>query len=812
MDALWHDVRFGARELLRHPGFAIIAILTLALGIGANTAVFTMVDALLFKPMAAVAPDRLAWIAQRAGNSSHYRSMSYLDYRSYRDQAKELSGVLAYGRVSLALGGANAARVDGQLVSGNYFDLLGIRPVIGRAFLASEDSVPGAAPVAIVGYSLWREKLAADSGVVGRTIVINGHPFTVVGVAPAGFSGVGIGDAASLFIPLAMQAQAMPGERDLLTNRDAGWLGVIGRLKDGVSIERASADVQRIATTLHVDRTEPNQAAALPIRGGLEPSNRQEALPVMSLLMVVPLLVLLVACANVANMLLARGMARRKELAVRRALGGARARIVRQLLTEALLLALAAGVVGVMFAFWLTSLIVRLGNVPVEVAGILVPDVRVLAFTGVVAAITVIVFGLAPALSATSHALTPALKNDGRSVSVGRVRHRLRDAFVVAQLALSLLLLVTAGLFVRSLGKALRVDPGFESKDRVVVAFDLQLQGYTPTAMTRFYRDLMARTSAVPGVQSAALTTVLPLSGRLMGNEVLPAGAAADARSEGTTFAAISPRYFETLGIPVLRGRDFTEDDVAGSPLVAIINVTLARRLFGTDDAVGKQLRFSNRGEPYREIVGVVRDGKYGSLTEDPAGALYLPPLQYPDAGSQVSFIVHAPGSGAALVATMTRVMRDLDPDLPLSSALTLDASLRSAADKQQAAAAMLGVFGALALLLASLGVYGVMAHGVAVRTREIGIRVALGAGRANVLSLFIRDGGRLAAVGVVLGLLLSLAVSRLLSNMLFGLSATDLTTFGAGALVLATVALLASYLPARRAARVDPVIAMRAE
>jgi macrolide transport system ATP-binding/permease protein len=815
VDTLWHDVRSGVRQLVKHPGFACIAVLTLALGIGANTAVFTMVDATLFKPINAVAPARLVWVTQREGRTRGFRSVSYPDYVAYRDRTRGVHGMMAYGNLSLALGGANAARVNGLLVSANYFEVLGLHPSAGRSFLPEEDRTPGTHPVAILSASLWRRRFGGDPDVIGRDVVINGHPFTVVGVGPAGFTGVGMGEPADLFVPLAMQAQAMPGIPRLLAEGNANWLRVIARLEDGVTLQRVNAEVARIGSTLHPERTDPadrSDAGVQAINGGLDPSNRSEALPVLSLLMVVPLLVLLVACANVANLLLARGMARRKELAVRRALGGARRRIVRQLLTESLLIAAVAGAFGALFAFWLIGVIVHLGSIPAEVSSALTPDLRVLAFTAMVAALTTVVFGLVPALSATSSELTPALKNENLTLSIGRSRHRLRDIFVIAQLSLSLLLLVTAGLFVRSLGKALRVDPGFDARNRAVLSFDLELQGYTPDARARFYHQLTERVTAMPGVESATITSALPVSGRSFGGEVQGEGASPDERGTETFLGLISPAYFTTMGIPVLHGRDFAANDAAGVPPVVIVNQTLAHQLWGDADPVGKRLRLTEKDEPLREVVGVVRDGKYASLTDGPRAFFYLPIPQSSAGGSEMTLVVHMRTLPTGAIQGFARVINQLDPNLPLSRALTLEESVRLAVDKQQAGAAVLGVFGALALLLAALGLYGVVAHGVALRTREIGIRVSLGAQRAQVMSLFVRDGARVSVIGIAIGSLMSLAVSKLLSGLLFGLTATDLPTFAGAAALLAACALVASYVPARRAAGVDPMFAMRAE
>jgi predicted permease len=486
------------------------------------------------------------------------------------------------------------------------------------------------------------------------------------------------------------------------------------------------------------------------------------------------------------------------------ALGATRWRLLRQLLTESVLLALSAGAVGMLLSFWLNDLLIAVSRAPTEIELALKPDVRVLAFTIAIAAVTGVLFGLAPALGATRPDLVPALKERlGRS--------RLARAFVVAQVALSLILLVTAGLFLRSLDKALNVDPGFDPINRIALSFDLGIQGYTDRQRGTFYARLLERVRALPGVESASLASPLPLSGRMVGTAVSLEGVDPDAGAVPVSFAAMAPGYFKTLGIPLVRGRDFAAGDGPGAPPVVVVNQTLARRLWPDQDPLGRRLKMYGHDEPYREVIGVARDGKYDELTESPRNFLYLPERQRADL-SDIALVVKTAGDPRPLAGALSAAVHELDPTLPIFRLETLEQSLVNRLDKERGASSLLGVFGTLALLLAALGLYGVMAYAVAQRTREIGIRVALGAGQADVLRQFVGEGLRLAVVGVVIGLALSVGLTRIIARFLYGVAATDVATFAAGAVLLCVVGVAASWFPARRATRVDPMVALRAE
>lgn len=802
------DARYAVRQLARRPGWTLTVLMTLALGIGANTSIFTLGNAMLFRPAPGQHPERLVWVTTVEGQSGRVRAMSYPGYADLRDRTTTLPGLLAYGVTQFSVGGLRAERVPGHIVSGNYFDVLGIPAAAGRTFAREEDTIPGAHPVVVLSDRLWRSRFGADVNVIGTTAVINGRQFTVVGVAPAGFVGVELGEDAWLWVPMAMQSQAMPSMPGLLTEPGAGWLRVVGRLRDGATAAQADGEMRGLSKQVQAAGTRPEDerlARVTPIQGGLDPSNRSEMVPVFALISIVPALVLLVACFNVANVLMARNVGRRREFALRRAMGATRARLVRQLLVESLLLALLAAASGFVVSFGLTALIVHFGDVPAEFASVLRPDAQVLAATTGLAVLTSLIFGLAPALTATKFELLPSLKDEGLTSTSGAGRRRLRSAFVVAQVAVSLTLLITAGLFLQSLSKAINVNPGFEPRGAATLSVDPVLQGYSPERRDAFVAQLIAAASALPGVTAATVTSSLPLSGRMTGTDAVAEDTTTRASA---TYSSIAPRYFDAMRIDLIRGRDFSPADVAGAPPVVIINETLARRLWADGDAIGKRLRADDRSQPWREVVGIVRDGTYADLTERPRGAFYMPVAQHPE--SPLTLVARSSSDPRELINALTDAAQRIDPDMPLFRVQTLQDNIGQAVDKQRAAASLLGVFGTITLLLAAIGIYGVAAHAVSLRTREIGIRMSLGARAADVLRMFVREAFTLAIIGVVVGLAISAAASQLLTAFLFGLRPTDAMTFAGAATIVCLVAVAASYLPARRAARVNPLRALR--
>ena len=809
LDRLSQDLRYASRQLRRHRSSTAAAVLTLALGIGANTSMFTLLDATLFRPAPASDPDRLVWVMTRSPEG-RLQPLAYPDYAVYRDSARAFAGVVGYSTAPFAIGGESAELVRGQLATGNYFDVLGVRAALGRTFRSDEDVRSHPSPVVVLSDALWRRRYAGNPAIVGTTMTLNGQDVSIVGIAPPGFSGVELTEEPpSFWIPLQTLPVLRPQHSAMFTDPAERWLQVVARLAPGVSLDQARTDVALISRRLEAARGADNTAAGallFPLVGGLDPANRREAAEVFSLLAVVPGLVLLVACANVANLLLARAIDRRKELALRRAIGATRPRLVRQLLTESLVLALVGGAVGVAVSYALTGAIVHAGHVPAALSSTLRVDVRVLVATSVLAMLTSVLFGLAPALFGSKPELAPTLKDEGSGMA-GRRGPRLRNAFVVGQVTVSLVLLVVAGLFLQSMAKALRVEPGLDAGRVATLSFDLGLLGYGADARTGFTRQLLDAANAVPGIESAALADVLPLSGYMFGTTIAPADATSD---EGVRvhFSNVTSDYFRTLGIPLARGRDFTAQESVSSAPVAIVNETLARRLWPHDDPIGRRVRVGGEDGPIREVLAVARDGKYDNLGESPRAFVYLP--QGPSPVTSLSLIVRSRSNPAAAIAPLRQIVQALDPNLPVSRAWTLDQAIRETLDKQRAASALVGVFGLLTLALASLGIYGVMAHAVTLRTREIGIRMSLGAPAPVVRAMFVREGVRLAVIGVALGLAISVLLALALASAFYGLAPADMLAFIGGTTVLGAVAALASYLPARRAARVDPLVALR--
>jgi predicted permease len=807
-------MRYGFRRLRKSPGFTAVAVLSLALGIGANTAIFSLVDTVLLRPLAVSRPDRLVELYGTLHNGADYTIQSYLNFKDYRERNRTLSGVMAYRFAPMSLSHeGRSERAWGYIVSGDYFDVLGVRPALGRFFLPEEDRAPGARPVVVLGYDCWRKRFASDPAVVGRDIQINGLKFTVVGVAPRGFVGTEVAYGPELFVPTMMAEQIEPGSEWLNSRRDDN-LFVVGRLKDGVTREQAQSDLQAVTAQLAEEHPEENRGRGIKLEppGLFIPSIRDSVFGFTGVMVAVVGLVLLLACVNLANLLLARATERRKELAVRLALGASRARIVRQLVTEGVMLSLAGGAAGLLLAAWVNDLVSSI-RLPTDVAIVfdLRIDWRVLAFTLGVSVLTGVVFSLLPAFQSSRPELVPALKDEG---SMGGFRRsRLRNALVVAQVALSLVLLIGAGLIVRGLQAAQRMRPGFNPADAVAMSFDVGLQGYDEQRGREFQRRVLERARATAGVRSAALVYNLPLSLNYNSMTIYVEGQAPKSSSDLPLAVPnfVTPDYFKTMEIPLVAGRDFTEQDSKPESRVAVVNQTFARKFFGTEDAIGRRFNFGGPSDPFWTVVGVAADGKYETLGEDPKPALFRPLLR--DYNTTVTLAARTTGGDPnAVIAALRREVQELDPTLPLYEVKTLEEHMRVPLFPARAAAVILGSFGALALLLAAVGIYGVMSYAVAGRTREIGVRMALGASRRNVLGLIVGQGMALALIGLGAGLLAALAAARLLTGLLYGVSPGDPLTFAAVVLLLSLVALLACYVPARRATKVDPMVALRYE
>jgi predicted permease len=813
MSTLSTDVRYALRMLARSPGFAAAAIATLALGIGANTAVFSVVDSLLFKAPPGIAhPESLAWIS-----SVRHGRLQPMSYPDYADTAKEngfFSGVLAVSRAAAHVTrGGEAERVRAQIVSENAFDVAGVKPALGRGFLPEDDRQ--ARPVVVLGNRYWRTGFDSDPGAVGSSVMINGRAWTIVGVAPADFLGLTPDpeEIADVFLPITAHFSAERSRQ--LENRDSAWLLVLARLAPGVSIARASAAAAVIAARSAASRAADMRdltATATAIQGWVPPGQLTQVLPFALFGLISTGLVLLIACANVANLLLARTAGRRREIGIRMAIGASRTRLVRQLLTESVLLSSLGAAAGVVLSFWTVDLLLSRFATPAAISPRL--DWRIAAYSIATALATGVLFGLAPAWKASSRGLVPSLKGEA-SEEGGGSASRLQGGLVVAQVAISLVLLAAAGLFVRSFQKAASVDIGIDRgrAGRILAAsFDLATQGYTPERSQEFFRSLLFRTQGLPGVESAALAETLPLSGRAIGDSIAPKRETPRRDEESVVFVnTVSPGYFETLGVPILAGRDFAPRDRGGAPAVAIVNETLARRFWPGEDPIGKLLQVGGEDPKLVEVVGLARDGKYVQMTESPRPFAYFPMFQRGSPYGETILLVRS-SSPAPSTDSVRAQVRALDPGLPLFRIRSLEKSLEDHLSDRRNGTLIVEIFGVLAICLAVVGLYGVLSHSVTRRRREIGIRMALGAAPGQVRALFLARGGRLAAIGIAIGIVVSAAVTRLLSRMLFGVAPTDAVTFAAVSLLLGAVALAAAWLPARRATRIDPMAALRSE
>jgi predicted permease len=815
MQTLWQDLRYGARMLWKRPGFTVAVSLTLALGIGANTAIFGVVDRLLVRLLPVNEPARLVNLIGRDEKGEEDTSFSYPIYKDYRDQNEVFAGLLAYGETAMNLNeGGQPERVMGVLVSGNYFDALGVTPALGRAFLPEEDRTPGAHPVAVVSYGLWSRRFGADPKLVGRAITLNTQSFTVIGVAPAEFHGVRRGLSPDVYLPIQMIMQAWPARRpDDLNNRNFSWLNLMGRLKPGVTREQAQTAMSALSS--RIMQVHPNTWPLIALKDGSqgETGEISDLRTPLKLLMATVALVLLIACVNVANLSLARAQTRGREMAVRLAMGASRYRLIRQLLTESLLLSLMGGLLGLFLAVWLTDVLAAYsppmgGSMPLLDARL---DWRVLAFAATLSLVTGLLFGLVPAWRSSKPNLTVALKEESGAAGAGRIRGR--GALISAQIALSLVVLVCAGLCMRSLLALQRIDAGFETAKVLVMGLDLSLNGYKEEPGRQFYANLLERVSALPGVEAASLARIVPLTGSGMRITVGIEGyTPTDDKPINIDMNIVGPRYCATMKLPLVAGREFTANDNAAAPPVVIINEAAARTYWPNQNSLGKRLIIGGpREKPQSaEIIGVTGASRYRRLTEAFRPGMLLPAAQnyFPD----LSLHLRSAGDPASLIESARRELRALDPQLPATNIRTLEDQRRNSLYSERVTALLLSAFGALALSLAALGIYGVMAYSVAQRTREFGIRMALGARAGDVLRLMLIQGARLIGAGVALGLAGAFAATRLIRSFLYQVSSADPMAFVSAALLGAAVALLACYIPARRATQVDPMIALRYE
>ena len=814
METFIQDFKYAIRQLVRTPGFTAIAVLTLAVGIGANTALFTMLEAIFIRPLPGVnADERLVWIAPHDKRRGHAVNLSYPDFVAYRN-AEVFEDAAAFDRTEFSLStGGTPVRVRGGIVSGSFFKLIGVRMERGRGFTPEEDRTPGSHPVAVISFRMWQERLGADPGVVGRRLIVNGTPVTVVGVTPERFNGIEHEEPLEIWMPIMMQAMAMPQNGNMLDSPNTWWLKAIGQLKPGVSFEQAKAAVATIGARIaQADSINHGDVATTVahISGGVTPNTGQDVLPVAVLAAAATGLILLICCANVSNMLLARAVGRRREISVRLSLGASRSRVVRQLLTEAAVLALGAGAAGLLIAQWATDLLTRAIPVPMQVS----PDRATIAFTVAAALVTGVVFSLVPSLHATRGDLASALKDS--IVGRDRRRSRLQNGFVVTQLSLSLVLLVTAGMFLSSLYRSTKLDVGFEATSRVLAAsFDLGLQSYTPERSTTFVDALEERVRAIPGVIDVGVTNNVPMGERRIG-----AGVALDpretsgavTRESGDVYDNIvRPGFFKTLGIGIVRGRDFATTDRFEGEKVAIVSEDFARRAWPNSDPIGKHISEEGPEGPFMTVIGVVREALTYGVSERRRPTVYRSQLQFPNA-RELTLLVRSTGDAALLTRPVTQAIHALDANLPVFGVETLAQYRRDRLSEPTLGSAMLAVVGGLALLLACVGVYSVIAFAVGQRTKEIGLRIALGAAHEQVIAMFVRQGARLIGIGLAVGLVMSGVMVSLLSASFAGIAVIDGLAFVGVAALLALVGAGASWIPARRAARVDPMVALRAE
>jgi predicted permease len=823
----WQDVRHGARVLLKSPGFSVVAVLSLALGIGANTTIFTVVNAVLLHPLPVKDISQLVeldtidtktHLGFSGGTGATKLGLSFANFQDYQRQNDVLSGVTGIIPVALTWsGGVEPRQIAGNLVSANYFDVLGLRPSAGRFFLPDEDTKLNGNNVAVISYGFWANKLGADNGAVGKTLTLNAMPYTIIGVAPKGFKGTFIfGSAEQIWIPTSMYPQVLTGlSKEFFNDRRFLNASAYGRLKPGIGLNPAEASLKTIASQLEKDYPKDNggrSIALTPLTEAAVGVNVHDQIALAgTMMMTVVGLVLLIACANLANLLLARAARREREMGLRAALGASRSRLIRQMLAECILLSLIGGAAGLAIAYVGRTVLWSFRPPFIEQNDIdLSLDSHVLIFTLGISLFTGLLFGLAPAFRASVPDLAETLKLGGRGGSIGWGRNKLRSLLVMSEISLSVVALVGAGLFVRSMRDAQKMDPGFESKNLFMLAFDLGALHYDEGRGQQFLRSAVERANAAPGVQAAAIASNFPLGGGFA-RTVFPEGEDESTGYRGTLTQLddITPGYFDALRIPLLRGRLFTDADRQGTKIVAIINEAMAKKFWPNQDAIGKRFHFFGDA-PLREVVGIARNSVVNAIGEVPPPLVYLPVTQ--DYAPAATLQVQTTGRPEAVIAGVRGQIQSLDPNLAITNVQTIGEIIDQGLWAPEMGAALLALFGGLALVLAAVGVYGVLAYSVTQQTREIGIRMAMGAERSHVLRLIVGQGLKLAGAGLAVGVLVSLALTRQLSSLLFGVSAYDPLTYAGVILILVFVALLACYIPAQRATGVDPLVALRYE
>jgi predicted permease len=813
MDTLLQDMRYGLRMLAKAPGFAAVAVLTLALGIGGNATVFSWIRTVLLNPLPGIAHADQFIAVESVMPSGEYHTSSYPDYEDYRDRNDVFSDLIGFEMASVDMSLRNDAppeRVWGIIATENYFDVLGVQAAMGRTFHPVPNQGLNSDPYIVLGHGLWARRFGSDPKVLGRTVHLNGHPFTVIGVTPQNFYGTIVGINAEYFVPMMMQPQILPGED--IEERWPTFVHIMGRLKPGVTMTQAQAEMATLAADFQKEYPKAEKGVGVfltPVWGahyGVQDFLRS----VLGFLMVVALFVLLIGCVNVANLLLARATSREREIAIRAALGASRKRLMRQLLIESLLLATAGGIGGVLLALWGTNLLTFfLPPLHLPVGLPLGVDRAVLAFTVILSLGTGIVFGLAPAWRGSRTELNQSLKEGSRASGAGSGTHRLRDLLVVSEMVLATVLLMGAGLLLRSLHNAEHKGPGFNSSHVTLAAFDLRATDYNGSQGALYFNHLIERIRAYPGIQSASMERYVPLwfTGRSYAGVEVQGYTPEPNEDMGIDCNVVGPDYFHTLQIPLMNGRDFAEQDRADARKVVIVNQTMANRFWPGADAVGQQVHVW--GE-WRSVVGVAHDIKYHRMNEEPRSFIYLPQLQVD--GTDANILVRAAIPTASVISDVRAAAKSLDTKVQPIETDDLEGLLHVSLFANRIAATLASVLGAVGMLLAAIGIYGVLSYSVNQRIREIGIRIALGAQTKDVLRLVVGHGLRLAVFGAALGALVSILARRGMSSLLFGISATDPMTFVVVLCVVTLAAAFAAYIPARRAMRVDPITALRHE
>ena len=833
MEGVVQDVKYGWRMLAKNPGFSIVATLILALGIAANTAIFSLTDQVLLRTLPIVHPEELVLLRSPGPAPGHVStdgdeaaSFSYLTYKDLREQSTAFAGLFARYSISLNVAGrGQGTTADGELVSGNYFQVLGVTPVLGRIFSAQDETAPGANPVAVLSYGYWSRQFGASAGILNQVLVVNGTPLTVIGVARPGFTGVQVGQTPDIFVPITMKAQMTPGW-DGLNDRKDHWIAILGRLKPGVTRGRAESSVQAVyhsilqaeAPAMGMKPDVLKQYLARPLllndaARGRPVLQRDAQIPLLILLGMVALL-LLVTCANIASLMVARGVVRQREIAVRLAMGARAGQIIRQLLIESVLLALAGGALGILLASWMLRVLVSAVSDGAGVAGLDANlDWRVLMFALGLSLFAAVLFGLAPAIGAARVDLLDTLKEQGSRASAGSTT-RLRRALIVAQVTLTTILLVSAGLFVRSLHSLKQVDLGINPDHVLQFSVAPGLNGYNSERTRAFVQQARQTINALPGVEVAGAATIPVFADDDSGGNITAEGYTAQPNEDTHIFRNwITPHYLAAMGTPLIRGREISDADTDSSTQVALINQTMARKYFAGRDPIGMHFIFGagKALTPDIQIVGVVADSKHDDSRSPVMPFAFFPVSQKRDL-TRVTFYVRTRQEPLAMADSLRKTMAAIDPNLPISDLKTLNTQVEESMFPVRMITGLAVGLGLISAVLAAIGLYGVMAFSVAQRTREIGIRIALGAQTLHVLKLIVGQGLGLAMAGVVFGLLSSLGAMRLLSSLLFSVTATDPLTFVSVAVLLAIVAVLANYIPARRAIDVDPAVALRYE